>query len=105
MFELQWTEEAKQNFNDLKADASRTKRYRAVRKALKFLAANPRHKSLQTHEYTSLKGPHGEKIFAAYAESKTPGAYRIFWRYGPDRRDGEGRRTAVITVEAITPHP
>jgi len=37
------------------------------------------------------------KVFAAYAQNRTPGAYRIFWCYGPGKKD--------ITILAITPHP
>jgi hypothetical protein len=44
-----------------------------------------------------LSGPNGEKVFEAYVENRTPGAYRIFWYYGP--QSGE------ITVFAMTPHP
>ncbi len=53
--------------------------------------------SLNTHEYTSLTRQFGIKIFEAYAENKTPQAYRIFWHYGPDQSE--------ITIIAITPHP
>ena len=97
MFELQWTAEASETYNLLRSDASQEKRYRAVKKTLSFLAVNPRHNSLQTHEYMSLKGPNGEKVFEAYAEQKTPAAYRVFWYYGPSK--------GIITVFAITPHP
>ena len=97
MFEIEWTEEAEANYNLLKNDSSRQKQCKAVKKTLKFLARNPRHNSLQTHEYISLKGPRGEKVFEAYAEQKTPAAYRVFWHYGPSR--------GVITILAITPHP
>ena len=38
-----------------------------------------------------------EPVFEAYAENQTPGAYRIFWCYGPDKKQ--------ITIIAITPHP
>lgn len=75
-----------------------------VKKALGYLEANPRHPSLYTHEFTSLKGARGEKIFEAYAQNKTPGAYRIFWHYGPDIISGK-KRTAVITIIAIVAHP
>lgn len=78
MFELQWTAEARKTYNLLKNDASQKKRYKAVKKTLNFLAMNPRHNSLQTHEYMSLCGPNGEKIFEAYVEQKTPAAYRVF---------------------------
>ena len=74
------------------------------------LELNPRHPSLETHEYTSMTGVRGEKIFEAYAQNQTPGAYRIFWHYGPDELEDNGKnkpkeRVAVITIVAITPHP
>lgn len=97
MFELQWTREAEATYQLLKGDASQKKRYKAVKKTIRFLAENPRHNSLQTHEYSSLEGPNGEKVFEAYAEQNTPAAYRVFWYYGPTR--------GVITIIAITPHP
>ena len=78
-------------------DPSLNKRFKAVRKALAYLQANPRHPSLNTHKFTSLEGPNSEDIFEAYAENKTPAAYRIFWYYGPDKNQ--------ITILTITPHP
>lgn len=96
-FTLEWTEEAARAYNLLKSDASQKKRYRAVRKTIKLLTANPRHNSLQTHEFQSLKGPNGEKVFEAYAEQKTPAAFRVFWYYGPSK--------GIITLFAITAHP
>jgi len=63
VFELEWTEEAKRAYRLLKNNASQKKRYKAVKKTIEFLVTNPRHNSLQTHEFTSLKGPNAEKIF------------------------------------------
>ena len=97
MFELEWTEEARSNYSRLKASPSQKKRYEAVKKTLLFLAANPKHNSLETHEFTSLRGPAGEKVFEAYAQQKTSAAYRVFWYYGPTR--------GTITIVAITAHP
>jgi len=97
LFEIEWTDEAEGTYNRLKGNKSQSKRYKAVKKTIKFLAIGPHHNSLQTHEYTSLKGPNGEKVFEAYAEQNTPAAYRIFWYYGPSK--------GIITVFAITPHP
>ena len=97
MFEIFLTDEAKNQIERLKKDKGGEKRYNAVRKAIRFLSENPRHKSLRTHEFTSLTGPRGEKIFEAYAEQSTPAAYRIFWHYGPNKNQ--------ITIIAITPHP
>lgn len=44
-----------------------------------------------------MEGPNGEEVFTAYAENRTPGAYRVFWCYGPERE--------MITIVAIAPHP
>jgi len=63
-----------------------------------------RHPSLRTHRYLALSGPAGEEIFEAYAQNKTPGAYRVFFCYGPDERKG-AKRVPVLTIIAITPHP
>ena len=97
MFEIFLTDEARNQLERVKKDKGLGKRYNAVQKALQFLSENPRHKSLNTHQFTSLSGPKGEKIFEAYAEQSTLAAYRIFWYYGPDKNQ--------ITIVAITPHP
>lgn len=96
-FFLSFTPTAKANLKELKETAHLQKRFKAVSKAFRFLQENPRHPSLQTHEYTSFKGPRGEKVFEAYAEQDTPAAYRIFFFYG--RQKGE------IVIVAVTPHP
>jgi hypothetical protein len=75
-----------------------------VQKTLGFLEINSSHPGLHTHEFTSLAGANGEKVFEAYAQNNTPGAYRIFWHYGPDEIKGK-KRTPAITIVAITPHP
>ena len=97
LFELVWADTAKETYNLLKTNASQKKQYKAVEKTIKLLAKNPRHPSLQTHPFMSLQGPNKEKVFEAYAEQKTPAAYRVFWYYGPVR--------GIITIFAITPHP
>jgi hypothetical protein len=97
LFEIFLTDHARDQYHKLKIDKGLEKRFNSVKKAIQFLSTNPKHKSLKTHEFTSLKGPKGEKIFEAYAEQSTPAAYRIFWYYGPSKNQ--------ITVIAITPHP
>lgn len=77
---------------------------RQVRKTLALLETNPRHPSLQTHKFRSFAGPNGEEVFEAYVQNQTPGAYRVFFHYGPDRVEGK-RRIPVLTIVAITPHP
>jgi len=96
-FTLRFTEEADEQLKRLQADKSLEKQYKAVRRALGFMEVNLRHPSLRTHEYESLSRIMGEKVFEAYAETNTPAAYRIFWKYGPN--------TEEITIISITPHP
>lgn len=96
-FEITLTDEAKDYFNLLKSDKARERTYKAVSKALRLMSKNLRHPSLATHEFHSKEGPNGEKILESYAQNKTPGAHRIFWYYGPGKKE--------ITVVAITPHP
>lgn len=97
MFELLFTDQANTDLDKLAQNNSLVKRLKAVRKALAYLEINPRHPGLQSHKYTTLQGANGEEIFEAYAENKTPAAYRIFWHYGPGKKN--------ITIVAITPHP
>ena len=115
MFELKWTIEASELYKDLEQRAelsllNRKKRgqtksskieglFKQVYKTISLLKSNPRHPSLNTHEYDSIENPYHpkEKIFEAYAQNKTPGAYRVFWCYGPEQKQ--------ITILAITPHP
>jgi hypothetical protein len=96
-FKLLFTREAQAALSSLIKDQSAAKRLRAVRKTLFLLETNPRHPSLHTHEYSKLIGPQGQKVFEAYAENKTPAAFRIFWHYGPGSRQ--------MTIVAITAHP
>ena len=96
-FALPFTTQAESDLKTLEEDQGLLKRFKAVRKALGYLETNPRHPGLNTHKYSALSGPNGEEIFEAYAENKTPAAYRIFWFYGPDKKE--------ITILAITAHP
>ena len=115
MFTLRLTVTARRQFDELQAAAIKTAETRAetgeskssrqeglfkqVKKTLLLLAGDPRHPSLQTHPYHSLENPFDPKakVFEAYAQQHTPGAYRIFWCYGREKNE--------ITVLAITPHP
>jgi hypothetical protein len=73
--------------------------FKQVEKCVRLLRTDPRHPGLRTHEYSSIENPFdsGQKVFEAYAQNQTPGAYRVFWCYGPGDRE--------ITIIAITPHP
>ncbi len=94
-FRLLVSDEARQSLDDLKK--SNLTAFKAVRKSIGLMQTNLRHPSLQTHQYDNLLGPNGEKIFESYAQNKTPGAYRIFWYYGPEK--------GFITIADILCHP
>ena len=96
MYKIKKTKEADENLLELEETKHFHKRLKAVRKTLGLLETNPRHPSLRTHKYETLSKREYE-VFEAYAENNTPGAYRVFWRYGPGAKE--------ITILAITPHP
>ncbi len=95
-FELEFLAEARSQLERLVANPAQAKRLKAVRKALAQLRVNPRHPGLHTHKFQSLKGPNGEEIFEAYAENRTPAAFRILWCYSCGSK---------ITIVSIIPHP
>jgi len=97
MFELIFTPQADEDLQEIENDPSKRDVLKAVRKTLGFMETNLRHPSLNTNEFISLKEPNGKKVLEAYVQQKTPAAYRIFWYYGPGRKQ--------ITIVAITLHP
>ncbi len=99
MFALRFTRTAQETLENLERNPSKSGLVKQIKKSLGYLQTNPRHPSLNTHEYTSISHPFNpkEKVFEAYAQNNTPSAYRIFWCYGPEKRQ--------ITIIAITPHP
>ncbi len=88
---------AERQLRELEESPAHARRFKAVQKCLGLLETNLRHPGLHTHKYESLQCPRGEDVFEAYAENLTPGAYRVFWHYGPAK--------GQITILAITPHP
>ena len=101
---LRFTPEAAAILEELEKHPHQQGLLKQVRKTLSLLETNPRHPSLQTHKFKSLRGPNGEEVFEAYVQQHTPGAYRVFFYYGPDRMEGK-RRIPVLTVVTMTPHP
>ena len=103
--ELRFTLEADRQLTIIENDPSLKQVQKQVRKTLRYLETNIRSKSLQTHEYQSLTRRYGIKVFEAYVQQKAPGAYRVFWHYGPDEIGKDGKRIPILTIIAITPHP
>ena len=102
--ELRFSSSAEAALRELEGHPHQEGLLKQVRKTLALLETNPRHPSLQTHKFRSFSGPNGEDVFEAYVQNQTPGAYRVFFHYGPDRIEGK-RRIPVLTIMAITPHP
>jgi hypothetical protein len=113
MVTLRWTPSAQTEYEELrrKAQAVRAARgakgsgkssraeglFKQVHKTLVLLYNNPKHPGLESLEYHSIDNPFdaSQKVFEAYAQSKTPGAYRVLWCFGPGKKE--------ITIIAITP--
>lgn len=96
-FELVFTEHADEQLNELESSKDKKAALKAVNKILGFMETNLRHPSLHTHKYDEMEGPNGEDVFESYAQNRTPGAYRIFWHYSPEKKK--------ITILEICPHP
>ena len=79
------------------ASKDEVKLHKKIGKALVLLAKDPRYPGLNSHEISSLTARYGQKVWESYLENKTPAAGRLFWTYGPGKRD--------ITIVAIEPHP
>jgi hypothetical protein len=102
---LRFTPTADEQLTNLENTPALKGTLKQVRKTLGYLETNLRAKSLQTHKYESLTKRYGIEVFEAYAQQVTPAAYRVFWHYGPDEIDKNGKRIPIITILAITPHP
>ena len=105
MYQLEFTEPAQSQLEVIEKNKSNHGLAKQVKKALGYLETNPKHPSLNSHSYDSLVNPidSKEKIFGAYAQNNTPGAYRVFFVYGSARKPPTKGR--IITVIAITSHP
>lgn len=95
-FKLKFSEEAGLKLEELKQDKSRKGLLKQVNRVLGFMETNLRHPSLNTHKFSGMTCRLGD-VFETYAQNNTPGAYRIFWAYGPGKRE--------LYILDITPHP
>jgi hypothetical protein len=91
-------------WNDLTSRADQGKLSRSEKtlfkklvKVLSYLRDNPRHPSLSSHDIEALSKHYGFKVWQSYLENRKPAAGRLFWTYGPGRRE--------ISILGIEPHP
>lgn len=96
-FKIGFSDLADTQMNGLEQDKSKKGILKQVNKVLGYMETNLKHPSLNTHKFDDMLSPFGGGVFESSAQNKTPGAYRIFWTYGPNK--GE------ITILAIIPHP
>ena len=96
-FKLNYSDEAKGQFLELENSKDKVRQYKAVGKTLGLMQTNLRHPSLHTHKFDAIESPFGAEVFESYAQNKTPGAYRVFWCYGPGHSE--------LYIIAMTPHP
>lgn len=90
-------DEALRILNDLTKPAHATK-LKKVKNTLRLLRdVGPSHPGLNSHKYQSLYGPDGAEVWESYIENKAPGAWRLWWTYGPS--------PDTLTVLTIGPHP
>jgi len=96
-FRLYYTAEARKVIEDL-AKPTYVAKLKKVKKTLRLLRdAGPSHPGLKSHKYHSITGPNGEDVWESYVENRTPGAWCIWWIYGPD--------SDALTIITIGPHP
>jgi hypothetical protein len=101
-YELRYTKLANKQFADVHKQDS--VKHRKVVKCLRKIAEGPKQSGLNSHKYSSMLGPNGEEVWESYVENKTPAAWRVFWCYGPDEKNGD-EVLKIITIIAIAPHP
>lgn len=95
-FKLLFSDVAKQKLKALELDKSKKALLKQLHKVLGYMETNLKHPSLNTHKFSGISCALGD-VFESYAQNHTPGAYRIFWIYGPDK--------GQIYILDITPHP
>ncbi|MFJ3971865.1 type II toxin-antitoxin system RelE/ParE family toxin [Streptomyces parvus] len=105
MYELRFTDDADATLTRLEGDGAATAtKLKKVRKALAYLQSNPRHPGLHSHQYESFPGYGDQKVWDSYVENHVPGAWRIYWRYGPNEKNDRNEEVSIITVLVIGPH-
>lgn len=95
-FQLIFSEQAKGKLLAIETDKSNKGLLKQLRKALGLMETNLKHPSLNTHKFDALVCKLGD-VFESYVQNRTPGAFPLFWAYGPGQKQ--------IYILDITPHP
>lgn len=91
-----WNDLVDKKENDT-LNSDEKKLYKKLVKTIRLLEENPFYNSLETHEIDELTERYGMKVWQSYMENRKPKASRIYWVYGPDKKD--------ITIIGLEPHP
>lgn len=71
IFRLIFDDDAREQFQELENSKGKQSAFKTVCKTLAFIESNLRHPSLNTHEFSTLKGSDGENVFESYAQNNT----------------------------------
>ncbi len=96
-YKLQITSELKELLKLLSQNPAKAGLEYQLKAAITKIAHDPRYKGLNSHKYESLNERYGQEIWESYVQNNTPGAWRLFWFYGPEKDE--------ITLVLATPHP
>jgi hypothetical protein len=96
-FKITITPEFKQQLSIIEKDPAHTSLEFQVKAAITKLAHDPKYKGLNSHKFSSLNEKYNCEVWESYIQNNTPGAWRLFWRYGEGKNE--------ITLLLVTPHP
>lgn len=96
-YKLLLTDELRDGLKAISQDPAMAGLEFQLKAAITKIAHNPRYKGLNSHKYQSLNDRYGQDIWESYVQNNTPGAWRLFWFYGPEKDE--------ITLVLATPHP
>lgn len=95
-YRVTFTENVASTVDDL-ANRDRAK-HKKVLKAFTLLRDHgPHYPGLRSHMYKTARGVNGRPIWQSYIENSTPGAWRMWWHYGPEADQ--------ITIISVGKHP
>ena len=96
IFELGFSDRAKEQLTALKTNKGLAKHHKAIQEAFKNYSAIQDTPACKLMSFILSKVRITKKVFEAYAEQNTPAAHRIFFYYGPQK--------GVISIISVERH-
>ena len=94
---LLMTPEARNQLKEISTDPHFKGLEFQVKSTIVKLVHNPKYPGLNSHKFHGLTQMFQIDVWESYIQNHTPGAWRIFWHYGPEKN--------MLTVLMITAHP